>query len=123
MSYFNIFFEETFKESDDSSVIVEQDEETAKEVYKIIGSEETANVDLPIFDEKEYDSSQLVNTEVYLASNRKDEFFKVIESNTTSRSSVPRKMSIDAASVNKNINIVLYHTHGTESYLPYKDYN
>jgi len=123
MSYFNIFFEETFKESDDSSIIVEQDEETAKEVYKIIGNEETANVDLPIFDEKEYDSSQLVDTEVYLASNRKDEFFKVIESSTTSRSSVPRKMSIDAASLNKNINIVLYHTHGTESYLPYKDYN
>lgn len=123
MSYFNIFFEETFKESDDTSIIVEQDEETAKEVYKIIGSEETAKGDLSIFDDKEYDNSQLVDTEVYLASNRKDEFFKVIESNTTSRSSVPRKMSIDAASVNKNINIVLYHTHGTESYLPYKEFN
>lgn len=123
MSYFNIFFEETFKESDDSSIIVEQDKETAKDVYKIIGSEETAKEDLPIFDEKEYDSSQLVNAEVYLASNRKEDFFKVIESSTTSRSSVPREMRIDAASINKIFNIVIYHTHATEAYLPHKEGN
>jgi len=123
MSFFNIFFEETFKESDDSSIVVEKDKETAKDVYKIIGSEETAKEDLPIFDEKEYDSSQLVNAEVYLASNRKDDFFKVIESSTTSRSSVPREMRIDSASINKIFNIVIYHTHATEAYLPHKEGN
>lgn len=122
MSYFNIFFEETFKESDDGSII-ENNEETVKEVYKIIGNEEKAKEDLKIFDDEEYDISQIVDTEVYMASNRKEEFFKVIESNATSRSSVPRNMSIDAASVNKNINIVLYHTHGTESYLPITESN
>lgn len=123
MSYFNIFFEETFKESDDSSIIENQEEETQKQVYKIIDSEEKINDDLKIFDEEEYEYSQLVETEVYLANNRKDNFFKVIESDIISRSSVPREMTIDAASINKNINFILYHTHATEAYLPYTEFN
>jgi stage II sporulation protein P len=130
MSYFNIFFEETFKESDesdesdDSKIIENQEDEPVKEVYKIIDSadrEQTEN--LQVFDEKEYNSNQIAVSEVYLASNRKDDFFKVIESNTTSRSSVPREMKIDAASINKNINFIIYHTHATESYLPNKESN
>lgn len=124
MSYFNIFFEETFKESDDSKIIENQEEEPVNEVYKIIDSAEKAPTeDLQVYSEEEYNSSQIAMTEVYLASNRKDDFFKVIESNTTSRSSVPREMKIDAASINKNINFIIYHTHATESYLPNKESN
>lgn len=117
MSYFNIFFEETFKDNEDSSTIIEnQDKEASKEVYKIIGSKETVKDDLNVFDNEENDNSEIVEKEVFVANNRKDDFFKVIETDTTSRSSVPRNISIDAASINKNMNIILYHTHGTESY-------
>lgn len=124
MSYFNIFLEETFKKSDDSKIIENQDKEPLKEVYKIIDSkEEEPSGDLQVFDEEEYNNSQLATTEVYLASNRKDDFFKVIESDTTSRSSVPRDMKIDAASINKNINFIIYHTHATEAYLPCTESN
>ncbi|MBP1927072.1 stage II sporulation protein P [Sedimentibacter acidaminivorans] len=124
MSYFNIFFEETFKESDDSKIIENKEDEPVKEVYKIIDSADREQTeDLQVFDEKEYSSSQIAVTEVYLASNRKDDFFKVIESNTISRSSVPREMKIDTASINKNINFIIYHTHATESYLPNKESN
>nr|WP_312578720.1 stage II sporulation protein P [Sedimentibacter sp.] len=122
MSYFNIFFEETFKESEDSRIIENQNEESA-ETYKIIDSEEKPTDDLQVFDEQEYNDSQLAEKEVYLASNRKDDFFKVIETEPTSRSSVPRKISIDAASINKNINFIIYHTHATESYFPSTEAN
>jgi stage II sporulation protein P len=123
MSYFNIFFEETFKESDDSKIIENQTEETSNEVYKIIDSEEKKADDLQIFNEEEYNNSQSVEKEIYLASNRKDDFFKVIESDITSRSSIPREIKIDAASINKNINFIIYHTHATEAYLPCKESN
>jgi len=124
MSYFNIFFEETFKESDDSKIIETHDKEPVNEVYKVIDNqqEQTAN-DLQVFDEEEYNNNQVATTEVFLASNKKDDFFKVIESNTVSRSSVPRELNIDAASINKNINFIIYHTHATESYLPCKESN
>lgn len=117
MSYFNIFFEETFKDSDDSSTIIENnDKEASKEVYKVIGSDEASKDDLDVFDHEEQENSDMVEKEVIIADNRKDNFFKVIETDAASRSSVPRNMSVDAASVNKNMNVILYHTHGTESY-------
>jgi len=119
MSYFNIFFEETFKKTEDGSII-ENEEDTSKEVYKIIDSKEKANGDLEVFDDEENNSSELVEKEIYLANNRKEDFFKVIENTSASRSSAPRDMTIDAASLNENINIVLYHTHGTEAYLQNK---
>lgn len=124
MSYFNIFLEKTFKENsegEDSSLIETTDDEP-KEIFKTIDSKTQADGALEIYDEKEYDYSQTVEREVYLANNRKEDFFKIIES-PSSRSSVPRNMTIDAASVNENLNIVLYHTHGTEAYLPYEESN
>lgn len=124
MSYFNIFLEKTFKENsegEDSSLIETTDEEP-KEIFKTIDSKTQVEGALQIYDEKEYDYSQIAEKEVYLANNRKEDFFKIIES-PSSRSSVPRNMTIDAASVNENLNIVLFHTHGTESYLPENEFN
>ncbi|WP_326908534.1 stage II sporulation protein P [Sedimentibacter sp. MB31-C6] len=120
MSYFNILLEETFKETDDA-IMIENHDAKSKEIFKTVDRDNNSEGDLKIYEE-EYDYSDLAETEVYLANNRKENFFKVIES-PSSRSSVPRDMSIDAASINDNFNIVLYHTHGTESYLPYNEFN
>lgn len=124
MSYFNIFFEETFKDDDNSSIIIEnQDEKASKEVYKIIDSKDNANENLDVYDGDENDDSQIVEKKVYVASNKKEDFFKVIESTVTSRSSAPREMSVDGASINNNMNIILYHTHGTEAFSSNKETN
>ncbi|MDD2496180.1 MAG: stage II sporulation protein P [Tissierellia bacterium] len=122
MSYFNIFFEETFKETDDSSIIIENyDKEAAKDVYKVVENKEEDN-SLDVYDEEDEDE-QIVERTVFVANNRKEDFFKVVETDTVSRGSAPRDMTIDAASINENINFVLYHTHGTEAYSSYKDTN
>ncbi|MGB4439957.1 MAG: stage II sporulation protein P, partial [Sedimentibacter sp.] len=124
MSYFNIFLEKTFSESSDESSLLETIDEEPKEIFKTIDSdtEPETKDPLQIYDESEYDYLQDVQKEVYLANNRKEDFFKIIES-SSSRSSGPRNLSIDAASVNENMNIILYHTHGTEAYLPQNELN
>ena len=68
---------------------------------------------MEIFNESRYEPES--DSEVYLTSKRKENFFKVISK--TSRSSAPRrKLFINAASVINNFNIVLFHTHGTEAF-------
>lgn len=122
MSYFNIFFEETFKETDDGSIIIEnKDEKATKDVYKVIENSEE-NDSLDVYNEEDYED-QFVEKTVFVANNRKEDFFKVIETDTVSRGGVPRDMNIDAASINKNINFILFHTHGTEAFASYKDTN
>jgi len=124
MSYFNIFLEKTFSESSDESSLLETVDEEPKEIFKTIGSKSEPETKDPllIYDESEHDYLQDVQKEVYLANNRKEDFFKIIES-SSSRSSGPRNLSIDAASVNKNVNIIIYHTHSTEAYLPQNELN
>jgi len=116
MSYFNIFFEKTFKENknDDDKEIIENDDaqsETEKVVETIV-SEEDANDDLEIFNENEYkpEAKEPVNSD----SDRRENFFKVIK--VSSRSSAPRKLFLNAASDKDNLNIVLFHTHATEAF-------
>lgn len=137
MSYFNIFLEKTFnentegedsdeknseeeKETDEKSSldnkVVETNEEKEKEVFKTIDSKSENEKPLEIYDESKNDTQDAAKT-VYLANNRKEDFFKIVES-TTSRSSGPRKLFLDAASINENLNLIIYHTHGTESYHP-----
>lgn len=124
MSYFNIFLEETFKENKDISNVIESETPETKQVFKVIDSKENLESDLQIFNENTYDYSKFYKTEVYLANNRKEDFFKVIESPSgTSRSSVPRNLTIDAASINEHFNIIFYHTHGTEAFLPHTESN
>lgn len=114
MAYFNVFFEETFNEDEGSGKNLENKEES-KDVYKIIESNDEPEENLNVYDE-ENDVKETTEKEIYTANNRSDNFFKVIETPTLSRSSTPREISVDASSVNKNINILLYHTHGTEAY-------
>ncbi len=124
MSYFNVFLEKTFKENskeEDSSLKETIDEQPA-EIFKTIGNKTLAINELEIYDEKQSDSMQLAEREVYLANNRKEDFFKIVES-PTSRSSIPRDFKIDAASINEKLNIVLFHTHSTEAYLPKNELN
>ncbi len=128
MSYFNIFLQETFKEKETETFIennqgsiIENKDETKNDIIKVNETEATQEGDAIIYN-GEKNETDTVETTVYLANNRKEEFFKVIES-PSSRSSVKREIPVDAASINQNTNIVLYHTHGTEAYLPIKEGN
>lgn len=135
MSYFNIFLEKTFNEnaeedtdenkdseekereetdSQNSSIVETDDEE--REVFKTIDSKVENEKILEIYDESKETTQDAAKT-VYLANNRKEDFFKIVES-TTSRSSGPRDLFLDAASINENLNLIIYHTHGTESFQP-----
>jgi len=125
MSYFNIFLEKTFKENDDSGKLIESDYNQTKDVFKTIDSKEEqknneVKDDLKIYEEE--NEPQIAEQTVYLANNRQEDFFRVVES-PTYRSSAPRDMNLDAASVNEKFNLVFYHTHGTESYMPHEEGN
>ncbi len=125
MSYFNIFLEKTFKENEDSGKLIESDYKQTKDVFKTIDSKEEqknneVKDDLKIYEEE--NEPQITEQTVYLANNRHEDFFRVIES-PTYRSSAPRDMNLDAASVNEKFNLVFYHTHGTESYMPHEEGN
>lgn len=126
MSYFNIFLEKTFKESEDTSKLIENNGLKAKDVFKTVDSREEKKADeadkgdVEIYEENS--DPLITENPLYLADNRHENFFKVIES-PTYRSSAPRDSSFDAASVNEKLNIVLFHTHATEAYLPHKEGN
>lgn len=113
MSYFNMFLEKTFNEKDKDDEVIEIIDTQSKkeEVFQVLASKEVKK-DLEIFNEHEY--IQETSKEVYVASDRKDNFFKVI--NKTSRSSSPRKLFLNAASLSDSLNIVFFHTHGTEAF-------
>jgi stage II sporulation protein P len=115
MSYFNLFLEKTFKEKkgDDVDIIENIDTQShEKDVIKTIASEDAKN-ELEIFNESRYEPE--ADNEVYLTSDRKENFFKVIS--ITSRSSAPRRrLFLNAASIIDSLNIVLFHTHGTEAF-------
>lgn len=128
MSYFNIFLEKTFKENNDnnSGRLIESDTLHTKDVFKTIDSkqeevkDEKKEDELKIFEE--VNDPDIVNKTVYLANNRQEDFFRVVES-PTYRSSAPRDLFLDAASVNEKLNVVFFHTHGTEAYLPHEEGN
>ncbi len=117
MSYFNIFLEETFKENKNNGTeIIENDAQTnSGAVFKTIASKEDAKEDLKIFNENEY-KKETAKQEVNLSNDKKENFFKVIKA--ASRSSAPRKLFLNAASVIDSLNIVFFHTHGTEAFKP-----
>ncbi len=118
MSYFNIFLENTFKENKDdkdSSKLIESDILKTKEVFKTIEINEEN-------EDEEKNAPPIEKQIVFLADNRQEDFFRVVES-PTYRSSAPRDMNLDAASINEKLNIVIFHTHGTEAYLPHEEAN
>ncbi|HNZ83171.1 MAG TPA: stage II sporulation protein P [Sedimentibacter sp.] len=115
MSYFNIFLEKTFKEkkSDDVDIIENIEPQSHKnEFFKTIASQEPER-DLEIFKEDSYEPE--ADGEIYLADDKKESFFKVIQ--TTSRSSSSRrKLFLKTAPNVDGLNVVLFHTHGTEAF-------
>ena len=122
MSYFNIFLEKTFKEkkSDEVDIIENIEPQSHKNgFFKTILSQEPKE-DLEIFKEGSYEP--VSNDEIYLANDRKESFFKVVQ--PTSRSSSPRrKLFLKTASDLDGLNIVLFHTHGTEAFQSSYDAN
>lgn len=121
MSYFNIFFEETFKENDED-VFIEYDTRAKNDFFVTIGSDDENSESVQgesfnIYENHNIDSTQEEEA-IYIAEmSKKDNFFKVIES-PSSRSSVPRNPLDEAISINENMNIIFYHTHATEAYKP-----
>ncbi|HOT22764.1 MAG TPA: hypothetical protein PLD67_09320, partial [Sedimentibacter sp.] len=78
MSYFNLFLEKTFKgkKSNDVELIENIDTQSyEKDIVRTIASEDTKK-DLEIFNESRYEPES--DSEVYLTSKRKENFFKVI---------------------------------------------
>lgn len=145
MSYFNIFLEKTFDDKkgsediknksdkvsdikptneDDTQINIANqivDDNLVKEVFMTIDSQEDTEGALEIYDDTtEKDDFKIAEKKVLLANNRKNDFFKVIES-TSSRGSGNRNILIDAASINEKNNIVIFHTHGTEAFLELED--
>jgi len=121
MSYFNIFLEKTFKESESSNKLTEITNKQNAEVFKTVESKEPEKEELEIYNDGE-EKKPVTNTPIIVANNLHENFFKIIES-PASRSSAPRNTVIDAASVNEKLNIVIFHTHGTEAYLPHAEGN
>jgi stage II sporulation protein P len=114
MSYFNIFLESAFKskKDEDIDIIENHDMDSHEEDIKTIESEDV-KPDLEIYNDSSYKPE--AGKEIYIANERKENFFKVITS--TSRSRGPkRKLFLNSASLIDSLNIVLFHTHGTEAF-------
>lgn len=123
MSYFNMFLEKTFKEKDKDEEVFKIIDTQSKneEVFQTIASKDVKDgkEELEIFNQDDYKTDN--KDQVYVASDRKDSFFKVIQ--TTSRSSSPRRLFLNAASLADSLNVVLFHTHGTEAFQSSNDTN
>lgn len=112
MSHFNIFLQNTFKTKKSEDIDIIETPDDGQEEMQTIESED-ARLNLEIYNDIDYKPP--VKKEVYLAEERKENFFKVITS--TSRSRAPRrKLFLNSASLVENLNVVLYHTHGTEAF-------
>ena len=123
MSYFNMFLEKTFKEKDKDEEVFKIIDTQSKneEVFQTIASKDVKDgkEELEIFNQDDYKTDN--KDQVYVASDRKDSFFKVIQ--TTSRSSSPRRLFLNAASLADSLNVVFFHTHGTEAFQSTNDTN
>ncbi len=111
MSYFNLFLEKTFKDSEDTEIIEDEESKNEEAVNSI--SKVNTEKELEIYDEREHNYKGN-KQEVKLNSDRRKNFFKVVT--TASRSSASRKLFVNTASVSDSLNIVLFHTHGTEAF-------
>lgn len=120
MSKFNIFFNKTYKnikKDDDSgssnSILISIVNFLLKDSNTGLGS-------LKIFDKEDNNYGGLYRTKVYLANEKKEDFFTLLQDTKeiASRNGNIRESNIDYREINEKANIVIYHTHGTESYLP-----
>lgn len=127
MSYFNIFFKETFIEYDENGMFDDKIYGTeSKEPMETVTSDEKIDISkTDTYDNSKYDNAELYKTTIVMASDRKANFFTMAEAiNTASRMSTGlREIVVDSDKINENTNIIIYHTHATESFRPAEDDN
>lgn len=119
MSYFNVFFKETFKEYDENGMFDSNSNINLGSNIPKVESGEGTNLDnIEVYKNSDDSNNELLKATVLLANERKNEFFTVTEMfNIASRlSNSIRDLKKYSEEVNKNMNIILFHTHGTEAY-------
>ncbi len=119
MSYFNVFFKETFKEYDENGMFDNNSNINLGSNLQSVESGEVTNLDnIEVYKNSENSNDELYKATILLANDRKNEFFTVSEMfNIASRlSNSVRDLKKYSDEVNKKMNIILFHTHGTEAY-------
>ncbi len=119
MSYFNVFFKETFKEYDENGMFDNKNNVNLGSNIQSVESGEATNLDnIEVYKNSEDSNNELYKATILLANDRKNEFFTVSEMfNMASRlSNSVRDLKKYSDEVNKKMNIILFHTHGTEAY-------
>lgn len=119
MSYFNVFFKETFKEYDENGMFDNNSNINLGSNLQSIESGEVTNLDnIEVYKNSENSNDELYKATILLANDRKNEFFTVSEMfDIASRlSNSVRDLKKYSDEVNKKMNIILFHTHGTEAY-------
>lgn len=117
MSYFNVFFKETFKEYDDGTLDYNNINHASNEEFS--DGNMLINFDnITLYQNTDESSKNSDESEVFLTDEIKKEFFKVSDTlNIASRlSNSIRDLKKHSSEVNKKMNIILYHTHATEAY-------
>ena len=126
MSYFNIFFKETFNEYEENGMFDNNSNINLGSNIQSVESGEGASLDnIEVYKNGEDSNNELYKATILLANNRKNEFFTVSEMfNIASRlSNSIRDLKKYSEEVNKKMNIILFHTHGTEAYKEYAKKN
>lgn len=123
MSYFNIFLEETFRENDEG-LLPDNENQGTGSFYTVLESENEPADSVEAIDDSDYEVEQAMSKAVYTADDRRETFFTVASAFSPFRkASSVENMNLDTARINDNFNVVLYHTHGTESYKPHTEAN
>lgn len=120
MSKFNIFFKETYKKLKEDDKLYKDEDTSINTIFDLLDNNKNSLNILEIIKEKDYDTKELYETKVYLANNMKEDFF-IIDNNMNeivSREGSIRDININYEEINDKTNIVIYHTHATESYIP-----
>lgn len=126
MSYFNIFFKETFEEYDDNGLF---DDHYDDKLYGSLTSVESGtitsldNIDLCL--NSDYSMDEYCKSTVLVSSNLKENFFTVVGGyDIASRLGItPKQFKQDVSTVNQNYKVIVYHTHATEAYNDKSDTN
>ncbi len=119
MSRFNIFFKETYKKLKEEDKLYEDSDTSINTIFDLLDNNKNTLNFLQIIKDKDYDNKTLYETKVYLANNKKEDFFTVNNSNEIiSRNDSIRNININYEVINDKTNIVIFHTHATESYIP-----
>lgn len=120
MSKFNIFFNKTYKNTEKGDDSGSSNNLFISIVNFLLKDNNNGFGSLKIFDKEDNNYGGLYRTKVYLANEKKENFFTLLQDTKeiASRNGNIRESGIDYKGINEKANIIIYHTHGTESYLP-----